>query len=298
MFLFLIVFLIVTLTACGSAVAEPNGPVTIRTPKPTFTPTAVAVVGPTPIAAPSGSGTGGVAVTPVPQPATAQSAEPARAVVNGPLVNVRRGPGTDYEIVAEVERGAEFDIIGRTADGAWWLVCCVDGANAWIIADFVDTLGDVDAVPVVDPANPDAPAQSAAAPAPDPADTPTPPAPQVSFDLEAQEQFAEAGLVRVFLFVHSGNEALAGYALRITRDGQDVPVSGQSFAGQPGFTWPFQDARQRYQNFKAEFPDVAPAGVWVVQLIDANGAPAGPSATFTLAADDPQQELYVRYAKR
>lgn len=299
----LLLLLMLTMAACGNPAGapDPGGPITFRTPKPTFTPTAAAlIVGPTPLAGAPSTGVGGTVATPVPQPVAAPAAEPAKAVVNAPLVNARRGPGTDYDIVAGVERGAEFSIVGRNADGSWWQVCCFEGASAWIIADFVDTLGDVDAVPVVDPNNPGASSQTAAvAPAAESTPTPVPPpAPQASFDLKTFEQFPETGLVRVFLYVYSGNEALAGYALRVTRDGQEMPVSGLSFAGQPAFTWPFQDARQRYQNFKAEFPGEPSTGVWVVQLIDANGATVGPAATFTLRENDPQQELYVRYEQR
>jgi uncharacterized protein YraI len=297
--LLLVILLALTQAACGNASANPEAgdPVMIRSSRPTFTPTAVtAIIGPTPLAAP-----GAGAATPIPQPAAVPAAaEPAKAVVNAPLVNVRRGPGTGYNIVTDVERGAEFDIVGRNADGSWWQICCFDGVSAWIIADFVDTLGDVDAVPVVGPDDATAPSPPVAvAPAAQEPPTPVPPAvPQIAFDLKTQEQFPETALVRVFLYVYSGNEALAGYSLRITRDGQELPVTGLSFAGQPAFTWPFQDARQRYQNLKVEFPDEPVGGVWVLQLVDGTGATVGPAATFTLRDNDPQQELYVRYEQR
>ena len=57
------------------------------------------------------------------------------------------------------------------------------------------------------------------------------------------------------------------------------------------------DPRQRFQNFKVEFPNVQAAGAWEVQLIDSSGAPAGPPALFTLVANDQNRELYVRYEK-
>ncbi|MCB0157568.1 MAG: hypothetical protein KDD83_05520, partial [Caldilineaceae bacterium] len=64
------------------------------------------------------------------------------------------------------------------------------------------------------------------------------------------------------------------------------------------FTWPFQDARQRSQNWKAEFDNIGPAGTWEVQLMDAQGNLVGPPATFTLSQNDPNQELYVRYERQ
>jgi hypothetical protein len=216
------------------------------------------------------------------------------------LVNARSGPGTDFDIIAEIERGEEFDIIGVSPDRAWWQICCVDGAQAWVTSEFVDTLGLVDSVPVIGAAG-EPVAQATEAPPPAAAIPPTAttaPAPSVAFDLETQEQFPETGTVRIFLYVYAGNSALEGYSLRVTKDGSALPVEGTSFGGQPAFTWPFQDPRQRFQNFKVEYPDTEAQGVWQVQLIDNTGATVGPPATFTLNANDPQQELYVRYAQR
>jgi hypothetical protein len=228
-------------------------------------------------------------VPPVEPNSQAPVATGAKAVVNTPLVNTRSGPGTDFDVVTVVERGAEYDITGRNDDGSWWLICCIDGAQAWIIGEFVDTDGAVDAVPV---AGPGIPAVAVAEPAQGGAAT------SDQFELISQEQFPEAGLVRAFLYVYAGNDALAGYSLRVRKDGGDLPVSGSSFAGQPAFTWPFQDARQRYQNLKLEFPGIDAAGIWELQLIDSSGNAVGPVATFQLAQNDPQQELYVRYARR
>jgi hypothetical protein len=197
-------------------------------------------------------------------------------------------------------RGAEIANRGVSPDCAWWQICCVDGVQAWVTSEYVDTLGLVDSVPVVggdnDVAVGVAPTQPPAA-AVTPSAT-TAPDPSVGFDLETQEQFPETAMVRVFLYVYAGNSALEGYSLRVTKDGSEMPVEGASFGGQPAFTWPFQDPRQRFQNFKVEFPDAEPQGVWQVQLIDNTGATVGPPATFTLNANDPQQELYVRYAQR
>lgn len=291
----LLAFALVMLSACSTARTS-AGPSTIRTPHPTFTPTVVAT--PTPNTATPEPVAGGE------QPAASQTGNGgaatltgAKAVVNSPLVNVRSGPGTDFEVVTMVERGAEYDIVAKNGDGTWWMICCIDGAEAWIVGDYVDTDGPVDSVPVAGQ-----PAATVPAPAADSSTAEPTPAAQapaaLTFDLRSQEQFPETSTVRVFLYVYSGNDALAGYSLAVTHNGSALPVDGDSFAGQPAFTWPFQDARQRYQNFKVEFPDVDPAGVWEVQLIDSNANPVGPSATFTLAANDPQQELYVRYERR
>jgi hypothetical protein len=85
--------------------------------------------------------------------------------------------------------------------------------------------------------------------------------------------------------------------LRVVKDGAELTVGEQSFGPNPGFTWPVANPRQRFQNMKVEFPGVASAGTWEVQLMQ-NGAPAGPPASFSLVANDPNQELYVRYEQR
>ncbi|RIK50518.1 MAG: hypothetical protein DCC57_11910 [Chloroflexi bacterium] len=285
----------ILLAACGAS-ATSDGPLAIRTPHPTFTPTPAAAQ-PQATATPQPATGGAVAASAPPDAAAAPTG--AKAVVNSPLVNVRSGPSTDFEVVTTVERGAEYDIVGKNSDGSWWQICCIDGGAAWIIGEYVDTDGPVDSVPLAgQPAAAGAATDAATAP-PVAAENPAPAAPaDFTFDLRKQEQFPESGLVRVFLYVYAGNDSLAGYSLRISHNGADLPVEGTSFAGQPAFTWPFQDARQRYQNFKVEFSDVDPAGVWEVQLIDSAGTPVGPAATFTLAANDPQQELYVRYERR
>jgi len=266
-----------------------------RQPHPTFTPTAAVAGGAAPVLqAPSNDSTGqqaSVAAAPL-----AASSDPPRAVVNAPLVNVRAGPSTDTDIVATVERGAEYDIIGQSDDDEWWRVCCQDELIVWVSKEFVDTDGAVDSVPVGD---------SVAASADQALPAAIPPASagqggntgQGSYQLIAKEQFPETNLVRVYLYVYDNAGALGGYTLSVSKDGREVPVSVQSFGGQPAFTWPFQDARQRYQNMKVEFPDEDPAGTWTLQLIDPQGTPAGPSAEFTLSANDAEQELYVRYER-
>jgi hypothetical protein len=286
----------VMLGGCGllGGGAEVEAPVAIRTAKPTFTPTAAAANPAAPVATPAAPSAAGVPAPAAGAPPPAASGGP-KAVVNSPLVNARTGPGTEFDIVATVERGAEYDIVGVSPDRAWWEVCCVDGEQAWINADFVDTDGPVDSVAAAGDAEPSASAGSPAASAP--AATPIPTAPAADFVLEAQEQFPETSLVRIFLYVYSGNSALEGYALRVTKDGVEMPTSGVSFGGQPAFTWPFQDPRQRYQNYKVEFPDTPVAGVWQVQIVDNAGNVVGPPAAFNLAANDPRQELYVRYVR-
>lgn len=142
------------------------------------------------------------------------------------------------------------------------------------------------------PAQAEVPAEAEA-----PGDAAAPPQAGGSFTLAGQETFPETNVVRIFLYAYDSTGALEGYTLRVTKDGVEQPVVGQSFGGRAGLTWPLPDDRQRSQNFKAEFPGVAPAGQWTVELVQ-GGVAVGPAATFTLEANDPNRELYVRYEKQ
>lgn len=321
-FLLWLLFCFLAAFGCAaSPVAEPYQP--IRSPYPTFTATPVSNLGSTTEntgAAATSAPVATLAATAAPAPATDTPAPPTdtpapaptatsaapRLVVNAPLANVRTGPGTDFTVLTTVERGQEYEIVGKNAAGDWWHFCCVDGQQAWIISELVDIDGATDTVPVTEEVAQAAatatPPPAAATTAPTattvPAETPVPAAPDFSFELVSAEQFSEPKFVRIFLYVYDGEQALEGYTLHIKKDGADVPVTGASFGGQPGFTWPIADLRQRFQNMKVEFPNVAAAGLWEVQLVDGGGNPVGPPATFTLSANDPNQELYLRYKKR
>lgn len=251
---------------------------------------------------------GAVELAPVsestPSAAPTAAPRPPRLVVNAPLANVRAGPGTTYPVLASIERGQSYDIVGKNAAGDWWRFCCITGEPAWIIGELVDVEGDGALAPISEasaqaPTNTPPPAAIAQSPtASAPAAEPTqPPAPTFAFELVAAEQFSEPKLVRIFLYVYDTDNALGGYTVRVKKDGAEQPVSAVSFGGQPGQTWPITDIRQRFQNMKVEFPNVSPAGLWEVQLVDSGGNPVGPPATFALKANEPNQELYVRYKK-
>ena len=279
------------LSGCRRGEAQsPQVDSTIRAAKPTFTPTPSQPVAAQPM--------GAQVATPQPQDdvqVVAQSRVPtgAKAVINTPLVNVRTAPGLDSEVVTIVERGQEFDILAKDSLSEWWQICCVDDEAVWVIGQLVDTIGDTDVVPFF---GQQVTAQTAAAAVP--TNIAASGAVDIQFTLTNQERFPESGLVRIFLFVYEGTQGLAGYTLNVQQNGVDLPVNTLSFGGQPGFTWPFQDARQRSQNWKTEFPNIDPAGEWVVQLMDGTGQLVGPPATFAIAPGDTDLELYVRYERQ
>ena len=95
----------------------------------------------------------------------------ASGVVIAPAgVNVRTGPGSAYPILGAANFGTEGAIIGRSADGLWW-VTPVRGApngQGWVSADFIRT-SNIENVPVIE-----APPLPTAVPTATPQATPSP----------------------------------------------------------------------------------------------------------------------------
>ena len=194
----LIVLLGITLimftASCSLMGSQPAPePTPTRTPWPTFTPTPqgqianahlftvepsqpitntgdVAVL---PTDTPSPIPTETPTAAPTPEPPT-PTPQPASAIARQ-TVNVRSGPGTNYNIVGRTTAGQRFPIIGKNPAGDWWQID-FNGSPNWIIGRLVDVEGPVDAIVVAAniPAAPVAPPPTAR-PQPRPQPT-TPPA--------------------------------------------------------------------------------------------------------------------------
>ena len=139
-----------------------------------------------------------------------------------------------------------------------------------------------------------------ATPTPQATSTPQPTAtPSYSFVLELAEKHPTTSLapnvVRIFLYVaDSDGFGLADFSLRVLHNGAALPVDKVSTGGIPGLTRGDPGPYSRFTNMNVIFVE-AQAGTWQAQLIDQNGTPAGPAATFELSADEVTRELYVRY---
>lgn len=68
-------------------------------------------------------------------------------------VNCRFGPGTAYAVIGFLMLGKQAEIIGRNVDFTWWYVRNPSdpSISCWLSADFVQTEGNVQALPVVNP---------------------------------------------------------------------------------------------------------------------------------------------------
>lgn len=68
-------------------------------------------------------------------------------------VNCRFGPATSYAVIGALIVGRQAEIIGRNDDSSWWFVRNPSdpSTSCWLSAEFVDTVGDVQSLPVVKP---------------------------------------------------------------------------------------------------------------------------------------------------
>jgi hypothetical protein len=146
-------------------------------------------------------------------------------------------------------------------------------------------------------------------PTPPPTDTPTPaptptasPTPDYAFALEVAEKFPTDSLaqdvVRIYAYIYSPAElGLEGYTLSVLHQGTPLVVEETSTAGLPAVTREDPNSPySRFTNLSVIFVEPQ-AGDWLVQLLDPQGAPAGPEALFTLTEDEATRELYVRYKR-
>ncbi|NDJ85041.1 MAG: ABC transporter substrate-binding protein [Chloroflexi bacterium] len=83
------------------------------------------------------------------------SATPDRVqiVVNRPIVNVRSGPGTDFEKIGELNQGDRLSVIGSNQDFTWWAIQ-YRGQTAWVAASVVEVFdpgGMVVSLPIIQP---------------------------------------------------------------------------------------------------------------------------------------------------
>lgn len=109
-------------------------------------------------------------VEPEPDPPTPTPA-PAEVVINS-TINVRGGPGTNYNVIGAANAGQRYRITGRNGDSTWWQID-FNGQAGWVFSDLVSAQN---AQTVTIAANIPAPPPPTATPIPQP--TPVPPAPQ------------------------------------------------------------------------------------------------------------------------
>lgn len=124
-------------TATAETIAQQT-----ETARPTYTPTSTA----TP--------------TPTPPPTLTPTPGPIGTATTG--VNLRAGPGTNYDKVGVLKQGDTVEIQRKTSDSGWYQVKTATDDIVWVAAAYVSTEADVDVIPTV--SAPDRPTKPAVAP--------------------------------------------------------------------------------------------------------------------------------------
>lgn len=81
--------------------------------------------------------------------------------------NVRRGDGTNYEVIGGIQAGDVVPIVGISSFGTgWYLIELPNGSRGWVAPSVVDATGDLSGVPRVAPPAPPTPTPIPATPTP------------------------------------------------------------------------------------------------------------------------------------
>ncbi len=238
-----------------------------------------------------------VVPTPTPEGQTDLQAVPTPyVVVNADTVNGRRGPAVTFPRIGEARRGEELIILARTPEGDWWQVCCMANQPVWVAADLVIAQGALETVPVVTPPpTPVPPPPPAPTAVPPPTPTPLPP-----FDIAQGPQFPfqrDNGVLTIWVKVYEGppdnQKPLAGYILKVFRDGVDVSDNVQSFGNAPFYST-FPEGNFEY-NLKFERFNAGEAD-WEIYLARPDGFRVSPVTQFTTKGDSYRNlVVYIAY---
>jgi uncharacterized protein YraI len=81
---------------------------------------------------------------------TPDACAPAAVTPSSGVVNVRTGPGPDYDLVERLRDGEVRQVVGRHGWYQWWQIETADGSLGWVWDSAVAVTGDILSVPVVE----------------------------------------------------------------------------------------------------------------------------------------------------
>lgn len=102
---------------------------------------------------------------PTPTPAPTSTPSGYTLTIESAVQNVRSGPGLQFEVIGQLQRGTQARVLGATPDYSW-LVIDFRGQWGWLASYLVATFGNRNLLPVIQPP---------ATPTPVPTSTPVPP---------------------------------------------------------------------------------------------------------------------------
>jgi uncharacterized protein YgiM (DUF1202 family) len=84
----------------------------------------------------------------VPTLGVSQNTGRNNATVWAHFLNVRSGPGANFEIVGKLNQGQGMDLLGRNLDSTWAQIQVPGGVNGWISARYIASSVRIDNLPV------------------------------------------------------------------------------------------------------------------------------------------------------
>lgn len=121
-------------SATGAPIAPTTAPAAATSAAPVVATSAApaSVAGAT--AAPAASAQATAAAPAAPAPAA--EAETPSIVVTNEFVNVRKGPGINYDAIGKLNDGEKAVARGKSADGKWWQITFGNGVG-WVLGEYV-----------------------------------------------------------------------------------------------------------------------------------------------------------------
>lgn len=81
------------------------------------------------------------------------------ATITAEVLNVRKGPGTNYPVIGQLQQNDVVEIVGKNADGSWLRIVYPSGTigRGWIFALYAQVRGSPASIPVVETPPPPGP---------------------------------------------------------------------------------------------------------------------------------------------
>ncbi len=309
----------------GVIIAPPGvDPASLLPPTPTasFTPTPPAVL-PTETPTPGPSATPTETLVPTPTETVTPTPTPTpfvRVIAN--RANVRTGPGVDYPVVTQLSNGTQVTLVGRTPQGDWVQICCVNGESVWIAGSVVQVINDVVQLSLVVTGPPPTPTET-------PTVTPTPTATPMIYAFEIAEGPIYMPTNNAFLSIwgkifvgeYADGLPLEGYYYDASYEGFERPNTLGDVRSVGYYERMFRISfpeKEKPFNYKYEYkpfptetgpsldsetnraPSIAAlgAGNWTIILRDGEGRQMAAPVVFRLDSTITNREIYIGWIRR
>jgi uncharacterized protein YraI len=100
-----------------------------------------------------------VTVTPIPRVSVTLPPGVPWAAITARVLNVRKGPGTNYPVIGQLQQNDVVEISGKNADSSWLQIVYPTGTigRGWVSASYAQVRGSPADIPVVETPPPPTP---------------------------------------------------------------------------------------------------------------------------------------------